>query len=81
MAVQVNLSASLMFTMGAAPSALVVLLANKTMAENKPDADIMDHKPFVNVPPFAMCKSPNAHALSTGKAGPLDTRLFSRDVR
>jgi len=40
------------------------------MAENKPGANIMDHKPFVNVPPFAMCKSPNAHALSTGKAVP-----------
>jgi hypothetical protein len=67
-----------MFTMGAALSALVVLPA---MAENKPVADIMDHKPFVNVPPFAMCKSPNTHALSTGKAYPLDTRLFNRDAR
>jgi len=58
MAVQVIMGASLMCTMGAAPSTLIVLPANKVMAEKKPAANIMDNKPMVNIPPFGVCKSP-----------------------
>lgn len=71
MAIQVNMGASLMCTMGAAPSTLVVLPANKTMAENKPAANIMDNKPFVNIPPFAMCKSPANPAVAAATAAAL----------
>lgn len=41
---------------GAAPSSLMVLPANRTMT-GTPAANIMDHKPFVNVLPFGMCSS------------------------
>ncbi|WP_188262509.1 DUF4280 domain-containing protein [Azospirillum tabaci] len=43
---------------GAAPSALVVLPMNRTMAGGPPMANIMDNKPFLNVPPFGVCSSP-----------------------
>lgn len=43
---------------GVAPSALVVLPANKVMAEGPPAANIMDHKPMVNIMPFGVCSSP-----------------------
>ena len=58
MAVQVNMGASLMCTMGMTPSTLIVLPKNRVMAESKPAANIMDFVPIVNIPPFGMCKSP-----------------------
>ena len=57
MAMQVVMGASLMCTMGLAPSTLMVLPINRVMADNKPAANIMDFKPFVNILPFGMCKS------------------------
>lgn len=42
---------------GVAPGSLMVLPANRVMFENKPVANIMDNKPFVNVLPFGMCMS------------------------
>ena len=45
-------------TMGAAPSSLVVLPANKVLCEGPPAANIMDHKPMVNILPFGVCMSP-----------------------
>ena len=42
---------------GMAPSSLVVLPTNKTMAGGPPAATIMDHIPCVNIPPFGMCMS------------------------
>lgn len=45
-------------TMGAAPSALGVLPDKQCNTSNKPAANIMDHKPFVNIKPFGLCKSP-----------------------
>lgn len=65
MAILVNMGASMMCTMGAAPSTLAVLPANKVMAENKPAATIMDNKPMVNIPPFGMCKSPSNPTVAT----------------
>jgi len=41
---------------GAAPSTLVVLPANKVLT-GTPDANIMDNKPIVNIPPFGVCSS------------------------
>ena len=71
MAIQVNMGASLMCTMGVAPSTLMVLPQNRTMAEGKPAANIMDHKPFVNIMPFGMCKSPANPAVAAATAAAL----------
>ena len=42
---------------GVAPSSLIVLPQNKVLTSNMPAANIMDHKPLVNIPPFGMCNS------------------------
>lgn len=55
---QVSMGAMLQCTFGLAPSTLVVLSANKVMAEGPPAANIMDHKPMVNILPFGVCNSP-----------------------
>jgi hypothetical protein len=48
----------MMCSFGAAPSALNVLPANRTMAGGPPAATVMDHIPIVTIPPFGMCMSP-----------------------
>ena len=58
MAAQVSMGALLKCSMGAAPSPLVVLPANKVTAEGPPAANIMDHKPMANIMPFGVCMSP-----------------------
>ena len=45
-------------TFGLAPSTFVVPPANKVVAEGPPAANIMDHKPMVNILPFGICSSP-----------------------
>ena len=57
MPVQVVNSAQLMCTFGLAPSALVVLPLNRVLSGNQPAANIMDHKPMVNIMPFGACTS------------------------
>lgn len=57
MPIQVVNGAQLMCSMGAAPSALVVLPINRVMSGNQPAANIMDHKPMVNILPFGVCRS------------------------
>jgi hypothetical protein len=42
---------------GAAPSSLVVLPINRTLTNQVPDANIMDHIPMVNIMPFGVCSS------------------------
>jgi len=42
---------------GVAPSSLVVLPVNRVVTQQVPDANIMDHKPLVNIMPFGMCTS------------------------
>ena len=57
MPIQVVNTAQLMCTFGMAPSALVVLPINRVMSGNQPAANIMDHKPLVNIMPFGACMS------------------------
>ncbi|GLR71900.1 DUF4280 domain-containing protein [Agaribacter marinus] len=57
MGMQVVMGASLMCTQGVAPSTLIVTPQNKTLADGKPAANIMDNKPIANIPPFGMCRS------------------------
>ncbi len=57
MGIQVCAGAMMMCSFGAAPSSLVVLPLNRTMT-GTPAANIMDNKPMLNIPPFAMCMSP-----------------------
>lgn len=57
MALQVVTGASLQCSFGAAPSTLVVLPVNRTMAGGLPAATIMDNAPMVNIPPFGVCNS------------------------
>ena len=57
MGVQVCNGASLMCSFGAAPSLLVVLPLNRVLTSNQPAANIMDHKPMVNILPFGACTS------------------------
>lgn len=44
-------------SMGMAPSNLMVLPANRVLNNNKPQANIMDSKPMVNIMPFGLCRS------------------------
>lgn len=48
--------ATIMCSMGMAPSTLVVPPLNRVLA-TAPAANIMDNKPFLNILPFAMCRS------------------------
>jgi hypothetical protein len=54
---QVVSTAMMMCTFGVAPSTLNVLPINRVMVEGRPAANIMDHLPIVNIPPFGMCMS------------------------
>lgn len=53
----VCMSAQLKCSMGVAPSALLVPIPHMALTDNKLAANIMDHKPFVNVMPFGMCNA------------------------
>lgn len=49
--------ANLSCTFGQAPSTLIVLPQNRVLHNSLPLANIMDHIPMVNIPPFGMCIS------------------------
>ncbi len=49
--------ATMLCSFGIAPGALIVLPTNKVLAGTMPAANIMDYKPFVNIPGFVMCLS------------------------
>lgn len=55
---QVCSGATLQCSFGVAPSVLNVLPVNRTLTNNMPAANIMDHIPLVNIMPFGMCQSP-----------------------
>ncbi len=57
MPIQVVNGATLMCSFGMAPSTLIVLPVNRTLSGSQPAANIMDHIPMVNIPPFGMCIS------------------------
>ena len=68
---QVVAGAMMACSFGVAPSALVVLPANKTMVGGPPAANIMDFKPIVNIPPFGMCNTPSNPAVASATAAAL----------
>jgi hypothetical protein len=55
--IQVVNGATLMCTMGMAPSSLVVLPLPLVFSSNQPAATIMDNVPMLNILPFGMCMS------------------------
>jgi hypothetical protein len=71
MPIQVVNGATLMCTMGMAPSALTVLPVNRVMSGGVPAANIMDHVPMVNVMPFGMCISPANPTVAAATAAAL----------
>lgn len=56
---------------GVAPSSLVVLPANRVVTQQVPDANIMDHKPMVNIMPFGMCSSLSNPTVASATAAAL----------
>ena len=62
---QVVNSAMLSCSFGAAPSSLTVLPVNKVNCGNQLAANIMDHKPMVNIMPFGACSAPTFPATAT----------------
>ena len=50
------MGAMMQCSFGAAPSSLIVLPSNM-VTTTTPAANIMDHQPIVNIPPFGMCSS------------------------
>jgi hypothetical protein len=57
MGMHVCMGAMMQCTFGAAPASLVVLPNRTVLTSNVPAANIMDHKPMVNIPTFGMCQS------------------------
>ncbi len=74
MAKQVVNGALLKCSFGVAPSSLVVPPVNMENSSQQPAANIMDHKPMVNVMPFGMCSSlanPTVASATSAAAGVL----------
>ena len=57
MAMQVCMGAMMQCSQGVAPSSLVPT-PKTVMTSNMIAANILDHIPIVNIPPFGMCRSP-----------------------
>lgn len=66
----VTSGAMMMCSFGVAPSTLNVLPVNKVIG-GAPTANIMDNKPFVNIPPFGMCMSIANPAVAAATAAAL----------
>jgi hypothetical protein len=71
MPMQVCMGAQMMCSFGMAPSNLVVLPINRTLTNQMPDANIMDHVPLVNILPFGMCITPSNPAVAAATAAAL----------
>ena len=67
----VCLGATTQCSFGLAPSKLVVLPVNRVMTNMVPAANIMDHKPIVNIVPFGMCSSPANPTVAAATAAAL----------
>lgn len=63
----VKLGATLQCSFGAAPSNLIVVPPMVT-TEGPPAANINDHVPMVNIPPFGMCSSISNPAVASATA-------------
>jgi Domain of unknown function (DUF4280) len=68
---QVAMGAMLQCSFGAAPSTLVVPPASKVLADGPPAANIMDHKPIANIPPFGTCSAPSNPAVIAALGAPV----------
>lgn len=68
---QVCSGATLQCSFGVAPSVLNVLPVNRTLTNNMPAANIMDHIPLVNIMPFGMCQSLANPMVATATAAAL----------
>ena len=69
----VTMGATLQCSFGVAPSALIVTPENKVL-QTTPVANVIDHVPFKNILPFAMCTSlanPMVAAATTAALGVL----------
>ena len=73
MPMQVVNTAQLSCSMGMAPSMLVVLPLNRVFSGNQPAANIMDHKPMLNILPFGMCRSIANPAVAAATAAAMGT--------
>jgi len=73
MPMQVVNTAQLSCSMGMAPSMLVVLRLNRVFSGNQPAANIMDHKPMLNILPFGMCRSIANPAVAAATAAAMGT--------
>lgn len=51
------MNANIMCSFGTSPQTLKVLPLNLVMADNKPAANALDHKPMMNIPAFGQCIS------------------------
>jgi hypothetical protein len=75
MPMQVCMGAQMMCTFGMAPSSLVVIPVapsdKRTLTDNMPDANIMDHIPMMNIMPFGMCMSPANPVVAAATAAAL----------
>jgi hypothetical protein len=71
MPMQVCMGAMMQCTFGMAPSTLVVLPINRTLTNQVPDANIMDHIPMLNIMPFGMCQSPSNPVVAAATAAAL----------
>ena len=71
MPMQTCMGANLKCSFGLAPSSLVVLPVNRTLTSNVPAANIMDHKPLVNIMPFGPCTSPSNPTVAAATAAAL----------
>jgi hypothetical protein len=69
-ALQVCMGAMVQCSFGAAPGTLVVLPVNRVLTQT-PDANIMDNKPIVNIPPFGVCSSPANPTVAAATAAAL----------
>jgi hypothetical protein len=68
---QVSMGAMMNCPFGAAPSTLIVAPKNQVLCEGPPAANIMDHIPIMNIPPFGMCSSPANPVVAAATAAAL----------
>jgi hypothetical protein len=73
MAKQVIMGAQMQCSFGMAPSSLVVLPLHKDLTGNQLAANIMDHVPVTNIPPFGMCQSIANPTVASATAAALGT--------